>query len=207
MRTNINSLLISSDLWGLCRVIETITCLNIGSEYFYCSPLGLFRDNQGLLQRVFKGSVFSSLARYKNESVIVLFRDPREILNILLRDKDIFRRNDLEELISRSGLATRAFYNLLESRDEFDVYVVHPVNDLKRCCEDPRNIPRICRSEMSLVELMILYTRLDLLLRETGASRERIINYARELIRIFNRLSIGSGETDLLIERIARSLF
>jgi hypothetical protein len=201
------SFLYERDFWGICKVVETILCLEIGSkDLFYCSLKGLFHTDNYLYIRVFDEGFTYRLIPLKREGLIIICRDPYEMLKILLRER-FFTYDMLKKLIDMCSLTSYVYIDLFKKYDDYDLYIINVMKDLKRCCDDPRHVPRICRAENILTELMIMSTRTRLFLEKTGEHILAQKIYMERLVNDFMRLSNGKDPfLEAFLELIKGSL-
>jgi len=200
------SILLSKDLWGLCRVIETILCVDIGGEnnLFKCSPVGLFNNGNYLFIRIFRDNPIDNFLKLKREVYLLICRDPLIFLKILV-EKNLLDKKDLDELISICFFSL-AQINSMSFFDDYTIYIVDPLKDLETHHMRPELVPRICRAEGILIELMIHFTRLELYMRETGDEYLKRIYLIRSLINNLERLGRENREIRDFLEILKRDI-
>ncbi|MEZ0290741.1 MAG: DUF447 domain-containing protein [Sulfolobales archaeon] len=203
-----DSVLLDEDFWGLCRVIESILCIDIGERLYYCSPAGLFRSDKYVYLRLFSGSRTLDLLGLGREVFLLVCRDPLVFLERVLRER-LIERDAFERLKDLCGVCTRVKLIMINlySDDDSKIYLAEPLEDLERCCEETRHIARVCRAENMIIELLIHYTRRHLYVREVGEefARRRVV--IERLYRDLMRLSvIRDRELVEILDLIVRSL-
>ncbi|MGC9009521.1 MAG: hypothetical protein ACP5I7_02775 [Sulfolobales archaeon] len=200
------SILLSKDLWGFCRVIETILCVDIGGRknLFKCSPAGLFNNGNYLFIRIFRDNPIDVFLKLKREAYVFLCRDPLIFLKILV-EKNLLDNEDLKELVNKCFL-TLAQINSMSVFDDYTIYAVDPLKDLETHHIRPELVPRICRAEGFLIELMIHFTRLELYMRETGDEYLKRIHLIKSLINNLERLGRENREIRDFLEILKRDI-
>ncbi|MEM4971010.1 MAG: hypothetical protein QXE01_07145 [Sulfolobales archaeon] len=153
----------SEEFWQGCRVIESIICIGLGdSRYSYCSPLGLRRENESLVLRVYEDGLMVKLLDVVRSSRLYICRDPYIIYRAL---SEHFMGSDDKDLMDGCGVIADIHINIFRDGDGYRDYLVDVISYLKIEPQDPRLIARICRSENLFVEAMIMSTREDLVVR------------------------------------------
>ncbi|MEM0457577.1 MAG: DUF447 family protein [Sulfolobales archaeon] len=200
-----SSVLDEDSFWGFCRVVESLICVDLGSSLYHCSPAGLFRSSHYKYVRIFSDSRLWDYLGLRREAYILFFRDPLILLRILISSK-FFNERSFKDLVSSGSLVTLAHFTKIDENDLQRIYLVDPLKDLKICCNDPASIPRICRAENMLVELLIHYTRRNIYARDTGEEflkrRFLLDQLSKDLMRLgyFNKHTIE--DIDLILRSI-----
>lgn len=177
----------SEGFWQGCRVIESIICIRLGeSGYSYCSPLGLRRENVSLVLRVYEDGLMMKMLDVVRSSRLYICRDPYIIYRAL---SEHFMGNDDKDLMDGCGVIADIHINIFRDGDGYRDYLVDVISYLKIEPQDPRLVARICRSENLFVEVMIMSTREDLVVRGPSKMVEDFCTQYRYAMGNAKRLS------------------
>ncbi len=192
----------SDDLWGSCRVIESIVCIELGSRgLYYCSPMGIFRSSRFRITiRAYHDSNIINFLELSNKIQLFICRDPKPYY--ILLNNHVVDRFMLKDITRACGFNGEFNISGSSYTDLYREFIITPVHIFHVGVPHPAYLGRICRSENSLIEALVLYTRRNLYVGSSSyISYRDLLNYH---IDVFKRLSqyIDYNKLGFLLETV-----